>query len=254
VKLARAVAIGLVVLVAASACALLPQPTIEELPKPCVTVYSVARCQALTDTVAADIEKNRDDVESTIIVPDPIPKGAVLGGAWHILVRIQLKDGTSHDMKLCGGVAMEPACQEDPHLRAESPMGGYLDIPEGSTPLPSLQPQARAEARAITIERLSIPVDRLGKYDAFLGEGSLPNGVWSTGSFEFVDAWPPDLALRDGTAVLTLESMERDAVPFDNYFRHGWRPGIERIRAILSFEVLWFKPGATLQIRNIRVD
>jgi hypothetical protein len=34
---------------------------------------------------------------------------------------------------------------------------------------------------------------------------------------------------------------------------HGWRKGVERVRAILRFDVLWFRPGATLELRDVSV-
>jgi hypothetical protein len=217
-------------------------------------VYSVERCEALTDTVAADIDKNRDDVETTIIVPDPIPKGVVLGGAWHILVRIVLKDGSTHEMKLCAGVAMEPACQDHPQLRIASAInGGYHDFPEGSTPLPSLTPASVDQASPVSVDSMSIPIDREGHWVVPLGEGSLPNGIWSTGSLDLADPWPHDVGLRDGQVALELRSLEEGGKPFENYYVHGWRPGLERVRAVLVFDVLWFKPGARLELRNIIV-
>jgi hypothetical protein len=239
----------------AAACSFLPQPSVEELPKPCVASHSVARCQALTDTVAADIGKDRDDVDTTLIVPDPIPKGVTLGGAWGILVRIVLKDGATHDMKLCEGVAMEPACQEDPRLGVASAInGGYRDVPEGSTPLPSLMPRSVDGASPIIVDSMRIPIDRKGPQEIPLGEGSIPDGVWSTGTLDLTDTWPDDFALRDGQVVLELRSLERDGRPFDNYYVHGWRTGVEHVRALLTFDVLWFKPGATLDIRNVIIS
>jgi len=86
-----------------------------------------------------------------------------------------------------------------------------------------------------------------------VGEGSLANGVWTAGTFRFVDTWPADLALRDAIVLLELRSLEGDGKPFDNYYLHGWRAGVERVRAVLRFDVLWFKPGATLEIRNVVV-
>ena len=91
------------------ACSMLPMASESRQPKPCAVVYSVARCDAMTDIVAADIDKNRDDVTAVAIVPDAPPGGVHLSAGWHIRVRIALRDGTIHDKEICGGVLHEPA-------------------------------------------------------------------------------------------------------------------------------------------------
>jgi hypothetical protein len=88
-------ALAAVAAVVAGACT--PLPTGSRQPKPCAVVYSVARCQAMTDIVAADVGKNRDDVVSVAIVPDAPPGGAHLGAGWHVRVRLALKDGSTYD-------------------------------------------------------------------------------------------------------------------------------------------------------------
>jgi hypothetical protein len=245
-------------------CSLLPigrRPADVELPKPCAAVYSVARCQAMTDVVAADVVKNRADVTAVAIAPDPVPEGVTFGAGWHILVRISLRDGSTHDAKLCGGVPHEPACTDDPQLENSSVTGGgYDDHPcfgetpdTCASPLPTIEPAAAAAAMPLSIASRSIRIDHLGPYRVVLGEGSLPNGIVTDASFEFGEAWPDDLALRDGRARLELGSLEPDGKPFENYYLHGWRKGVENVQAILTLDVLWFAPGATLEIRNVVV-
>jgi len=250
----------------ASGCGLLPisgRDVPAELPQPCLAVYDIARCQAMTDAAAAEVGKNRDDVTAVAIVPDPPPEGTTLGGAWPIRVRISLSDGQTHDARLCGGVSLAAACSEDPRLEARSVVGGgYHDHPCGvdpddpsacAPPLPTIDPAATEAAQPISIDHVSIRIDRLGEQGIAIGEGSLPNGIWTAGEFRFADPWPEDLALRDATVVLEVRSLERDGKPFDNYYLHGWRAGVERVRAVLRFDVLWFRPGATLEIRNVVV-
>jgi hypothetical protein len=222
-------------------------------PKPCAVVYSVARCDAMTDIVAADIDKNRDDVTAVAIVPDAPPGGVHLSAGWHIRVRIALRDGTIHDKEICGGVLHEPACLDDPRLQIRSTLEAYHDVPEGSSPVPASDASAKHAASPIRVASLSIPIDRQGSQEVVIGEGSIPNGVWSVGTFDFADAWPDDLALRDADVVLELRSLERDGKPFDNAYIHGWRDGVERVQAVLRFDVLWFRPGATLELRNVSV-
>ncbi len=61
------------------------------------------------------------------------------------------------------------------------------------------------------------------------------------------------MSLKDGVASIRLRSLEPDGKPFENYYEHGWRPGVERVEAILVFEVLWSEPGAVLSIRDVVV-
>lgn len=244
-------AIGVLV---AAGCSILPKPTEEaRQPKPCAVVYSVARCQAMTDLVADEIGKDRDDVLSVAIVPDAPPGGVHLSAGWHIRLRLALKDGSTHDTLICGGVVHEPACLDDPQLELHSALEGYKDVPEGSSPLPDIDLAAAEAADPILVDHLSIPIDHRGEYEIALGEGSLPNGVWTAASAEFVDGWPDDLALRDAMVLLEVRSLEPDGRPFENAYRHGWRPGVERVRAVVRFDVLWSRPGATLELRNIVV-
>lgn len=217
----------------------------------------------MTDVAAAEIGKNRDDVAAVAIVPDPPPEGTTLGGAWPIRVRISLRDGSTHDAKMCGGVSSAAACTDDSHLEVRSAIGGgYKDIPCGvdpddtsacATPLPTFDPAAIAAAEPITLDQVSIPIERLGDQEVVVGDGTLANGIWTAGAFRFADTWPADVALRDAHVVLVLHSLERDGKPFDNYYVHGWRAGVERVRAVLRFDVLWFKPGATLEIHDFNV-
>jgi hypothetical protein len=151
-----------------------------------------------------------------------------------------------------------------PQIEARSSVedgGGYHDVPcpDGSpphscgTPLPTIEAAAVAAARPLSVARFSIPIDHIGTYEVSLGEASLPNGVASVASFAFVDGWPIDVSLKDGVAQIGLRSLEPDGKPFQNYYDHGWRPGDERVEAILVFHVLWFEKGAVLAIRDVVV-
>ena len=249
----RLVALAACAGVVGSACSLLPVTAEARQPKPCAVVYSLARCDAMTDLVAADIGKDRDDVISVAIVPDAPPEGKHLSAGWHIRVRIVLRDGSLHDTLICGGVLHEAACLDDPELKIQSALEGSMDIPDGSTPIPASDPSAVAAASPIVVDSLSIPIDRKGPHEVVLGEGTIANGIWSVGTFEFADTWPDDVALRDANVVLALRSLERDGKPFDDFYVPGWRAGVERVQAILRFDVLWFRPGATLELRNVSV-
>jgi hypothetical protein len=236
-------------------------------PRECGQAYGTQRCLAMTDEAASRIDRTRDDVATTEIVPDPPPPDGILptlGGAASITVRVRFTDGLSTDARMCGGIPSGPACMDTPQLEARSSVGdggGYHDVPcpDGSpphscgTPLPTLQAAAVAAARPLSVRRLAIPIDHRGTYEVSLGEASLANGIATSASFEFVDDWPLDVSLLEGVAQINLRSLEPDGKPFQNYYDHGWRPGVERVEAILAFDVLWFKPGAVLAIRDIEV-
>ena len=65
--------------------------------------------------------------------------------------------------------------------------------------------------------------------------------------------WPDDVALTDGQAFIQIRSLEPGGKPFENYYTHGWRPGVERVEAFLVFNVLWAAPGAKLSIADVVV-
>ena len=235
-------------------------------PQPCGEVYGTDRCLAMTDQAASGSGRTRDEVTTVVIVPDPPPPDGILqtvGGARSITVRITFADGSTRDARMCGGIPSGPACVDEPRLEARSIVegGGYHDVPcpDGSpphtcgTPLPTLQPAAVAGARPLSVDRIEIPIDHVGAYEIPLGEVSFPNGVATAASFGFVDPWPLDVSLKDGVAQLGLRSLEPDGKPFENYFDHGWRPGVERSEAVVIFDVLWFKKGAVLGIRDVVV-
>lgn len=243
--------------IAAAGCNLLP--TVADVPHDCAAEYSASRCLAIADAVAAEVDRDRGDVSAVTIVPDPPPEGAVLGGVWHIRIRLTFGDGTTHEAQICGGLAIAPACSDDPHLDARSVLGGYHDVPCAGEPpdcpsrVPSPEPEVVETADAITIAARSIPIDHDGPFEVELGQGSLANGILTEASFAFQDPWPSDVAFRDGVIFLEVRSLEPDGRPFDNIYLHGTREGLERVAAVLRFDVLWFEPGADLGIRDLVV-
>lgn len=192
------------------------------------------------------------------ILPDPTPqvvdgKIIITTGGHGLRLRVSLVDGSSHDLVMCGGIAMEPACQDDPALRASSPtLGGYFDTPEGSTPVPGPDTDAIAEAEPLRIDRLDIDVNRVGPQEVRLGAARLPNGLLTAAEFELVDTWPEGLSIVDGVVHLEVRSLETGAVLW-NVYEHGWREGTERVEAVLVFDVFHVDPGAVLSIRDVVV-
>jgi hypothetical protein len=237
-------------------------------PQPCADVYSAQTCLAITDEAASRSRRTRDDVTAIDIVQFPRrdEQGNVIvrsGGGFY--ARLTFTDGTTRDESMCVGVGGGPACMDTPKLEARSVLagsGGYHDVPcadppppEGcGNPLPTLEPAAVKAAAPLRIDRVSIPIDHVGRYEVPLGKASVPNGVLSNVSFEFTDPWPLDVSLSQGVAWIEVRSLEPDGKPFQNYFDHGWRPGVERTEAVLAFEVLWFKKGAVLGIRDVLVQ
>jgi hypothetical protein len=234
--------------------------------QPCDQMYGEQGCLALTDEAASQSGRTREDVVAIDIVLLPTTRDGVLitrsGSGFN--VRLTLTDGTTLEALMCPGVSRGPACTDTQQLEARSSIadgGGYHDVPcpDGSpphscgTPLPTLQAAAVAAARPLSADRLAIPIDHVGSYEVSLGEASLANGVATLASFAFVDEWPVDRSLRDGFAQIDLRSREPDGKPFQNYYDHGWRPGLERVEALLVFEILWSEPDAVLAIRDVVV-
>jgi hypothetical protein len=240
---------------------------VEPSPQPCAQVYGTQRCLALTDEAAARSARTRDDVTGIDIVQFPTrdQNGALItrsGGGFN--VRLAFADGAPTETAMCVGIPSGPACMDDPQLVARSSIaegGGYKDVPcpDGAapntcgTPLPTLEPAAEAAARQLSVKQFPIPIDHVGPYEVSLGEASLPNGIATVASFEFADDWPLDVSLQEGVAQINLRSLEPDGKPFQNYYDHGWRPGVERVEAVLAFDVLWFEKGAVLDIRDVVV-
>lgn len=259
----RSIGIVLLAGLVASGCSMLDeiQQEAADRPRPCVEVYSQPRCLAMVDQAAAEISKTRADVTEATIIPDPPPEGATLGGAWHLRLRITLADGSTHDATMCGGLPMGAACEDDPSLRAVSVTdGGYRDVPCAGeppagcpTPFPPSEPDVLDAATPLTVAERTIPIVQDGRHEVSLGTAALPNGILTDASFAFAERWPDDVAVARASGTIEVRSLETDGEPFDNYYLHGWREGIERVEAFLTFEVLWFRPGATLSIRDVVV-
>ena len=249
----------------ASSSAVADEPPADS--QPCRELYSIQTCLAMTDEAASQSGRTRDDVTAIDIVPFPTrdADGALIirsGGGFY--ARVTFSDGTTSDVAMCAGIPSGPSCMEEPRLEARSVLadsGGYHDVPcadppppEGcGNPLPTLEPAAVKAAVPLTLDRVSIPIDHVGAYEVRLGEASLPNGVLSAASFGFTDPWPLDVSLGQGVAWIDIRSLEPDGKPFQNYYLHGWRPGVERVEAVLVFDVLWFENGALLGISDVEV-
>ena len=264
----RALLVAVAMLVTAG-CSVLAPLAAAPTPQACGAVFAPQRCELIIDAAAERAGVDRGAVIRIDIVPEPTPQvmpdGTVIlqtrGGAAPLVVRVTLADGTTSEMVACGGVSMEPMCTDEPHLRASSvTMGGYRDIPCAgeppagcATPHPPPTGDALAAAEPIRIDRVDIPIDRAGQHEVSVGEGSLPNGILTEASFAFLDDWPPGVRIGDGVVHLDVRSLEPDGVPFDSYYSHGWREGVERVEAVLVFDVDHAEPGATLSVSDVVV-
>ena len=155
---------------------------------------------------------------------------------------------------MCPGGGM--ACADDPILEAWSVMhGGYYDGIEAELlgGRPTIAPDALADAMALRITRLSIPIDHVGRYEVPVGEARLPNGILTDADFALVDDWPTGVSIVDGGVGLEIRSLDEGGKPIRNIYEHGWHPGSERVQAVLVFNVAHFDPGATLAIKDIVV-
>ena len=137
--------------------------------------------------------------------------------------------------------------------------GGYHDTPcSGPAPgnpcataLPTIEPSAAAAAEPLSIDGHDIPIDHAGAYSVDLGEATLPNGILTAASAEVTSSPANPLVSWDGYA-LKVTSLD-GGPPFENYYAHGWRPGVEHVRVTLSFTVLMFQPGAVIHVANVDI-
>jgi hypothetical protein len=230
-------------------------------PMSCADKFSERRCEVMADSAAWKLGVTRESVVGIEVLPMPTSEsgGAVtLGGPPDVVVAVKLLDGSVREVGMgCGGVAEDwnPACQDDPQVQVRSVADGYRDVPAGSTPVPSAAPDALADARALAIDRLAIPIDHTGPYEVRLGEARLPNGLLTAASIALTEPWPSHVAIIDPEGVvLRLRSLEPDGSPFVNIYDHGWRPGPERVEAYLTFDVFRFDPGAVLSVEDVVVQ
>jgi hypothetical protein len=168
-----------------------------------------------------------------------------------------LRDGTSREDVLCPGVAGGPACADEPgiwDMQGDLIGSGYHDVPEDATPVPSIDPALASGGVSIDVPVRTVAVDHTGAYEVSLGTGSLPNGILSEATYRLPDPWPVDVTfIPDATPRLVLRSLEPDGKPFSNRYEHGWRDGLERVEAVLVFDVKRFDPGATVEVQDVHV-
>jgi hypothetical protein len=259
----RILVLSVLTVAIASGCSLVAGVAPAATPAACRQALSAARCTAIADRLAVDAGVQREDVITMEILPDPTPgvrDGMTIlrttSGGPSPEVRVTYADGTVDIVTLhCGGIASNsvPECMDDPSLGVgpQDALGGYHDVPEGSTPVPTLDPVAVRAGRPLRIDELEIPITRTGVQEVPIGDALVPNGVLRQAVFTLADDWPEDVTILEGG--VRLEIRGEDGAVIWNVYDHGWRTGPERVEAFLVFKVSRFEPGATLGIRNVFV-
>lgn len=161
---------------------------------------------------------------------------------------------------LCAEIVTMPGGLPVGYPSMRSPISsGYHDVPCAgpapenpcATALPPIEPSALSESRPLTISYVEIPIDHVGAYSIDLGEATLPNGILTAASAEVTSSPTDPLVSYDGYA-MNITSLD-GGPPFENYYLHGWRPGVEHVRVTLSFIVLSYQPGAAVTVANVDV-
>lgn len=187
-----------------------------------------------------------------------------LTGRFLVRVRFVVAGGRAiEESWACTGVGRQydQRCVDVPEIRLSSPtLDGYRDIPctgdapSGcASPLPTIDPKARARAAGLRVASVDIPVNHAGAYDILLGPAVLPNGILSDASFTLADLHPTTFGVTmDGVQLRVISRDGRGALK--NLYAHGWRKGVEHVEVRVTFTVTSFQPGAVLQLRDVAVS
>ena len=230
---------------------------------------SARRCEAIVLAKARGVEIDPSDAVSIQLLGDPgceLPGGqvgqCVRTAQFVVVVRFVLADGrTLEDGVFCGvGGQFSILCTEDPEVEAVVPTDSYMDVPCTDTEppvcgtrFPGPDPEAMAAEVPLHVDRLVIPIDHDGAYDVELGRGALANGILEVSSMN-VGVGPNHEVFLQGPAWLVIESLEPGGKPFQNYYEHGRRDGVERFVAHVQFDVLSHLPGAAVTITGVAVS
>jgi hypothetical protein len=225
----------------------------------CWDHYSADRCQALAFAAAQQLAVGFDVITGIDIVSDPNPQPGPDFGH-HTFLEVEI-GGSRHQAVAiaCPGIsgAFDPKCMAEPVVPLGYPggvkgsRGGYLDVPDGYTPFPSLEPAAVADAQPIHIPSLLIPIDKMGPHTIDLGTASLPNGYLTEGTVAMADPWPSSVLFTDGVVLVVRPKGGGDAI--GNLYATGWHHGTYAVDVTLTFDVAWFEPGASFTLVDIVV-
>jgi hypothetical protein len=237
-------------------------------PERCAAVVAIARHRFSIDDAAATVELLSDP---PLVCPTDANGRTVLcvqsGGGSAVIVRITAPGGVAMEAPLACGVGSQfsIACSDHPVVLTRTPIDGYRDIPCGgedatgnptncATPLPAIDRAATDAARPLKVAGLDIPIDHDGPYEVRIGTAGIANGVLATASFTIQDPALDQLLLDEDGVSMRIRSTDPTHPPFDNYYQHGWYPGVEEADVFLDFVVLGHHAGAVLQVRNLIVQ
>jgi hypothetical protein len=236
-------------------------------PRRCAAIVAIARQQLAIADPDATVELLS---EPLLVCPTDQNGQTVLcvrsGGHTAVIVRITPSGGPPQESTFFCGIGSERsiACTSQPVLNAGSPMDGYQDIPcagqdaggnptECASALPSIEASATKAARPLKIGALDIPIDRNGAFEVKVGTAGIANGVLTVAQFTIADGALDQLILDDGGVSMRIRPTDPTHRPFDNYYQHGWYPGVEHADVFLAFNVIDHEPGAILQVRDLTV-
>lgn len=238
-----------------------PMPTsvgpVHDLAGTCTTTSPADRCQALALAAATQLGVGFDQVRAIDVVPNPSPDQ--IDFAHRTFLSVELVDGSRHAVVIsCPGIAgaYDPQCMAVPAVPLGFPRGpegggGYTDTPENATPFPALEPVAIANARPLQVASLVVPITATGRQSVVIGTATLANGYLAEGDFSLGDPWPSDVLFNGGISLDVRPTAGGE--PLWNVYEHGWHPGVEEVTATITFDVVWFEPGASLSLVNLTV-
>ena len=234
-------------------------------PARCDAIVAIARNRLGLDDPAAKVELLS---EGPLVCPtDELTGQTVLckrSGHIGVIVRITPPDAPSQTTEFyCGvGSIYSVGCTDTPTVLLRTPIEGYQDIAcsedasgqrSCATPLPAIEASAIAAARPLRLAGLDIPIDRLGPYEVNVGTAGIPNGILSSAAFHLADPFPTDVLIDEEGIAMAIRPADPSHRPFDNYYQHGWYPGVEDAEVFLVFDVVRHDAGAVLPVRDLIV-
>jgi hypothetical protein len=234
-------------------------------PARCDAIVAIARNRLGIADPAAAVELLS---EGPLVCPTDEVTGQQLlckrSGYIGVIVRITPPDAPSQTTDFyCGvGSIYSVGCTDTPTVLLRTPMEGYRDIAcsedasgqrSCATPLPAVEASATEAARPLTLARLDIPIDHLGPYEVKAGTAGLPNGILGTATFQLADPFPASVLIDEEGVFMAIRPTDPSHPPFDNYYQHGWYPGVEDADVFLVFDVVWHDTSAVLPIRDLVV-
>lgn len=197
------------------------------------------RCEFIVRKVERDLNVQPATIEKIELLGDPgcgQPGSCVRTVSFVVRVRVAASGSTQEESVFCMvGDQYSLICGDHPQIDVGTTSQGYRDIPGDATPVPTIDPAARAKAQPLRVDSFVVPIDHLGSYDVLVGTAVLPNGILTDASVGAVRLEPPDVVL-DGPVMLAVVPGPGQP-PFDNYYTRGWHEGVEAVSVRVRFSV-----------------